>query len=686
LAATSTRSRARGGSRQPDQSFAIHLYCGKGGVGKTTLAAGAARQEAARGRTVLVVSTDPAHSLGDVLGRRLTPVPRRIPTARGRLEAAELEPARTLERWLGPRRPAFERLLLRGTLLDRDDIARLLRLALPGVDELVALLEIERLAAERRPDVVVVDTAPTGHTWRLLDAPNTIAAVAGVLDAMLAHDRALAAAVGGRAPRDAADALVEELANDARRLAARLRDPRAARIVWITLAEPIAVAEAVDGVAWLRKRGLPLAKIIVNRAPDADRRCPTCRARAAIGRASLTPLREAAPGVKISFVRDRPAFAKASARLAEAALEAMPRRRPVAGIVARPLPNASWQMTGGNAIATEGLRLLVVAGKGGVGKTTVAAGLAIEAARQTPGRRVLLLSTDPAHSLGDVLGVRIEDRSRRVRGAGVLEAREIDATATLAREREGLRDAVEEAFSVRAGRGSSTSGTSGVYIDVAHDRDVALRLVDLSPPGVDEILALVSVVTALDRHDLVVVDTAPTGHALKLLAMPELAAAWLSELMRILLKYREVAKIGPLGERIVRLSRSVRSLQALLRNPSQTRVVVVTRAAELPRLETHRLLEALDGLNISTAAVFVNAVTPPRKICSRCRAARAAEEHEIARLARSAATTGVRRGDARRRRRTHGCDIIVAPLALPPPRGVARLARWTRRWTRSPLV
>jgi arsenite-transporting ATPase len=202
---------------------AIHLYCGKGGVGKTTLAVDAARREAARGRRVLLVSTDPAHSLGDALGVPLTAVPRRVPPSRtlsarprpAPIEAAELDGVEALERWLGPRRAAFERLLLRGTLLDREDIGRLLRLSLPGVDELVALVEIERLAAERRPDLVVVDTAPTGHTWRLLDAPGSIAAAAGVLDAMLARDRQVAAAVGGRAPRDAADALVEALANDA---------------------------------------------------------------------------------------------------------------------------------------------------------------------------------------------------------------------------------------------------------------------------------------------------------------------------------------------------------------------------------------------------------------------------------------------------------------------------------------
>jgi arsenite-transporting ATPase len=666
LAATSTRSRPL-----------FHLYCGKGGVGKTTLAAAAARHAALRGQRVLIVSTDPAHSLGDVLKQRLTARPRSLPVASdrsgrhrqptGRLEAAELAPARALAEWLGRsgrsgqraagRRAGFERLLLRGTLLDRDDIGRLLQLSLPGLDELVALVEIERLAETRRADMVIVDTAPTGHTWRLLDGPEAIAAVARVLDTLLARDREVAAAIGGRAPRDSADALVEELSGEARRLGERLKDPRATRITWITLAEPVAVAEAVDAVAWFRDRHLPIAQIIVNRAAVDNRSCRVCRARATVGRASLAPLRKIARGVPFRFVADRPAGRATS----------------------QPMPKAEGRKPKQMSVSAEGLKLLIVAGKGGVGKTTVAAGLAIEAARKAPGRRVLLLSTDPAHSLGDVLGVPLGDRPRQVAGAGALEAREIDAAAVLEREREGLRRAIEEALGQPA---AHSARRSGVRVDLAQDRDVALRLLDLSPPGMDEILALVSIVAALDRYDLIVLDTAPTGHALKLLAMPEVAGAWLAELMRLLLKYRDFTRIGPLAEPILQLSREVRGLETLLRDQSRTRVVAVTRAAELPRLETGRLLDALDERGISTTAVIVNAVTPSATGCPRCRAVRRTETGEIARLARrTPGAPGSRRAGRLRPRRADACDIIVAPLNLPPPRGVARLAAWTRRWT-----
>jgi arsenite-transporting ATPase len=316
--------------------------------------------------------------------------------------------------------------------------------------------------------------------------------------------------------------------------------------------------------------------------------------------------------------------------------------------------------------ALSALKILVVTGKGGVGKTTVAAALA-QAAAGPVRRRVLLLSVDPAHSLGDVLGIQLGGATRRVPGTGGrLYAREVDAAAALEIEREALRSAIGRAMSQRAG---------GVRVELGHDREVLERLLDLHPPGLDEIVALVSVIEALDPYDLIVLDTAPTGHALRLLGMPDAAAAWLAEVMRLLLKYRQVARVGDVGERVVRLSRGVRRLQGLLRDGREARAVVVTRPEELPRRETDRLLDALVELKLKTAAILVNTEQPAAGGCARCRAVARTEADEVARLALSPA-------------RPRACDIIVAPLEVPPPRGLARIARWMDRWTilvRGPL-
>src|SRR5262249_1947319 len=156
---------------------------------------------------------------------------------------------------------------------------------------------------------------------------------------------------------------------------------------------------------------------------------------------------------------------------------------------------------------------------------------------------LLLLSTDPAHSLGDVFAAPADDAERAVaRGLPGLRVRELDADRAFAARRAAYRRAVDELFD--AIRGDSR-------LDVAFDRAVARDLLDLAPGGVDELSALLAVTEILfppagaaPRYDLVVVDTAPTGHTLRLLALPDLALQWVKTLMATLLKYRRVLGLG----------------------------------------------------------------------------------------------------------------------------------------------
>ena len=149
----------------------FRFFGGKGGVGKTTCAAGAALATAATGARVLLVSTDPAHSLSHVFAQRVSARPRRVWRSRGSLDVVELDADRALTSWIGVRRLAFTRIVARGTYLDDDDIEALLDLAFPGVDELIGLLELTRMAEAGKYPEVIVDTAPTGHTLRLLAMP-----------------------------------------------------------------------------------------------------------------------------------------------------------------------------------------------------------------------------------------------------------------------------------------------------------------------------------------------------------------------------------------------------------------------------------------------------------------------------------------------------------------------------------
>jgi arsenite-transporting ATPase len=623
----------------------FRFYAGKGGVGKTTCAAAAGLVLSRRGARTLVVSTDPAHSLGDALAVRLAAAPRKV---RRSLFAAEMDADRALSRWLGAREVQLRTIASRGTYLDEEDIESLFRLSLPGVDELVGLVELRRLG--RGFDEVVVDTAPTGHTLRLLSMPATLLRLSQVLDDLQAKHRALAHSLRGSVRRDAQDALIDELQEEARSLEALLRS-EAAELHWVTLPEELSLAEARSGIAALRASGLRPQRLIVNRlTPAPDVRCAPCSARRAeetrvVGEAK-------ALGLPISGIAQQgrePRGLKALEAVAKALsspLRLAKAQRPSG--VQTPKPERPIDVA---EIAPSGVRLILFGGKGGVGKTTAAAAAALAIARS--GRRVLVLSIDPAHSLGDALAVTVGDVEREV--APRVVARELDAARSFAERRQRYRAAVEELFSSLRGGGA---------FDAPYDRAVMDDLIDLAPPGLDELFALVAVNDALQRHEIVIVDTAPTGHALRLLQLVAKAREWIKTLLQIHLKYRRVTGLGDLARDLTEAARDLRSLEELLHDPARARFVVVTRAAALPRLETARLLAALRKLHIGAPSVLVNALTP--KGCARCTRAAAREAKEVAAL----------------RRVPGGWAMLGAPLIAPAPRGAAALERFFRSWTR----
>jgi arsenite-transporting ATPase len=282
---------------------------------------------------------------------------------------------------------------------------------------------------------------------------------------------------------------------------------------------------------------------------------------------------------------------------------------------------------------------------------------------------VLLLSTDPAHSLADVLGCELSDVARAVPdGPPNLHVRELDASRGFERVHARYEAAVDALFE-RITRGSGA-------VDAGTDRAVMHGLIDLAPPGVDELAAVIDITDALDDEtsgavDLIVMDTAPSGHALRLLEMPAIVQDWAKGLMSIVLKYQSVVGVGELGAVLLALSRGLGRLRALLTDPDRARFVAVTRAAALPRAETGRLLKRLASMRIDVPAVIVNAAG--RGTCSRCRTAAAEEARELAMLTRS--VTGSR---------GHERSVIVAPAEVPSPHGVVGLSRWGGRWRMSP--
>jgi arsenite-transporting ATPase len=542
----------------------LTLVGGKGGVGKTTAAASLAVALAERGREVVAVSVDPAHSLGDALGMELGGEPVAVPGVPS-LRALEVNAAGERERLLS--------ILQRGSYLDEEDAAGVVDLTLPGLDELAAVFRLLELTS--RPDLhVVVDTAPTGHTLRLLQVPRLAREWLGALEAMEEKHRAVSLALAGAYQPDDATRFLTEAAADLDRFSVLLADPALTRFLLVTNPEPVVLAETKRYAAELTERGIALAGIVVNRA--------TASAPAEAGGAGMAfvPLLPENPrGVDGLRRFAASALATAPPSAAERRTTAAPRIE-VGGAFRPPLDRS----------------LYLVGGKGGVGKSTAAAALALLLAERRPG--TLLLSTDPAGSLGDLLGQEVGAEPRTVEGAPALHVQQLDAALAWARFRDRYREEAGELFGTLTGGGVSAEA----------DRAVVERLIDLAPPGVDELMALLEVVDASEdrRYDPLVLDTAPTGHLLRLLELPDLALEWTHTLLRLLLKYREVVGLGSLADRVLQLARSLRGFRARLSDPDVTWFLAVALPESLAVPETRRLLDGLRGLRVPAGALLVN--------------------------------------------------------------------------------
>ena len=256
------------------------------------------------------------------------------------------------------------------------------------------------------------------------------------------------------------------------------------------------------------------------------------------------------------------------------------------------------------------MKLILFGGKGGVGKTTCAAAAAVQFANA--GCRTLLVSTDPAHSLSDSLEQEIGPEVQQVGGLKNLSALEISAERLFLKFKEEHGEEIKRILE------------TGSYLDEGDIDD----LFSLSIPGLDEVMAFKELVELMEReeHDLYLLDTAPTGHALRLLALPELLDEWIRVLARMRYKYRYVvARLArreihePADDFLFTMKRTVRKIQGLLRDPDLCEFVVVTTPETMVIAETRRLVEELARLKISVRRLVVNhVVSSEQRACAFC--------------------------------------------------------------------
>jgi len=516
----------------------ILLFTGKGGVGKTSLACASAVSLADAGKRVLLVSTDPASNLDEVLEASLDMEPSAVPNADG-LQAMNIDPleaaARYRARMVDP---------LRGVL--PEESLRNIEEQLSGACtvEIASFNEFTRLIGEDDTldayDHVVLDTAPTGHTLRLLALP-------AAWNDFIADNKTGSTCLGPLA------GLKEQRKTYARALEA-LRDRDRARIVVVSRPEGGALREAARAADELRKEGIHGLCLVVNgvfEAEDSDD--PLARSWAERARNSLQALPPALADLPQYRRPFRPGGLIGATALREFLADAPQTAEPGPP---PELPDHLDLATLVDQLEADGPGVILTMGKGGVGKTTLAAAIARGLA--TRGHAVHLSTTDPAAHVAETLG----------EGLPNLEVARIDP-------REETRRHVQHVLD-----------TAGADLD---DAGRELLEEELRSPCTEEVAVFQAFArtVAHGRDRFVVLDTAPTGHTLLLLDASEAY-------------HREVLRDR--GE----LPEEVADLLPKLRDPAYTRVLLVTLPEATPVHEAERLQEDLKRAGLTPRAWILN--------------------------------------------------------------------------------
>ncbi len=543
------------------------FFTGKGGVGKTSVACATAVTLAEQGKRVLLVSTDPASNVGHVLGIKIGNAVTPIPDVPG-LDALEIDPEQAADAYR-------ERIIspVRGLLPEKEIASITEQLSGSCTTEVASFNEFTALLADEEVfghyDHVLFDTAPTGHTIRLLQLP-------GSWTDFLNEGKGDASCLGPLAGLDKQRAVYAEAV-------AALKDSARTRLVLVTRAQTSALAEVERTNEELTQIGIHATHLIVNGVLPA----------AAGNEALATSVRE----------REEAALAAIPSGLAGLAIDVIALKS--ANMVGLPALRLLLDVdVDGNAAAPDeptdllaavdvpahhlsslvdeikanGHGLVLCMGKGGVGKTTIAASIAVALAHR--GHQVHLTTTDPAAHVEETL-------HGSVAGLRVTRIDPVEATREY-RER--------------------ILATKGKNLD---DAGLAALREDLLSPCTEEVAVFgqFSRVISESRHEFVVVDTAPTGHTLLLL---DAAGSYHRDMVR---------QMGA--------NTRFRTPMMMLQDPEQTKVILVTLPEPTPVTEARVLQDDLRRAGIQPWAWVVNsslAAAQPQSAFLRRRAAAEAEQ------------------------------------------------------------
>ncbi|MBZ0306772.1 MAG: TRC40/GET3/ArsA family transport-energizing ATPase [Anaerolineae bacterium] len=573
------------------------FFSGKGGVGKTSMACTTAVRYADEGKRTLIVTTDPASNLADVfeqpIGHQMTPIVG-VPN----LWAMEIDADKATEEYkdraLAPIRAAFPPQMV---AVMEEQMSGPCTAEVAAFDRFTDFLEAPA-NGNMQFEMVIFDTAPTGHTLRLIELP-------------VEWSRSIEEAEQGSGQTCIGPAAaIQDAKHKYERAVATMRSPQQTRFIFVLQPEATSIKETHRAIDELQKLAIHTHELIINGIiPTAEATNLLFAQRRTMQQNYLEQIERELPlPARQMYLLEREIKgtdhlrevakiridgAKLPAHVDDAAISRMP-FTPFVGekVLARLMPNGQR-------------RTIFFAGKGGVGKTVASCVTAVWLARQ--GYKTLLLTTDPAAHLGDVLGVPVGDKIAPVEGISNLWATKIDPKAAGdAYKSRILKDARE--------RGRPKS---------------ALKMMEeeLNSPCTEEIAAFDLFIEYASQADweVVVFDTAPTGHTLRMLELP---VEWSKQL-----DVKVFASVDTVAADDVAKQHFVQVID-MMRDPTQSTFTYVMYPESTPIIEAYRAAEELRTLEIEPGLVVANFVLDPKDCTTPfARARRAMQEKYLAEIA-----------------------------------------------------
>jgi arsenite/tail-anchored protein-transporting ATPase len=573
------------------------FFSGKGGVGKTSMACTTAIRKADEGQRTLIVTTDPASNLSDVfeqaIGHQITPI-----EGVQNLWAMEIDPDRATEEYvntaLEPIRLAFPPEMVQ---VIEEQMSGPCTAEVAAFDRFTDFLELPGQNGNSF-ETVIFDTAPTGHTLRLLELP---AEWSQSIDA---------ASEGSGQTCIGPAAAIQDAKHKYERALATLRDPAQTTFIFVLHPEAIAIKETQRATGELGKLGIHTHQLIVNGIISQDESENQLFAARAGMQARYLEQIEAELPWPTSYMYLLPGEIKGVTRLREVGRmffdgdrNAYQEVEPSLASHVKAYPMANVKPL----ISPNGHRRTVFfAGKGGVGKTVASCITAVWLARQ--GYRTLLLTTDPAAHLGDVLGVPVGDEVAPVEGIPNLHAVKIDPKAAA------------EQYKTRILEEARQRGRPEGAIQVMQE--------ELESPCTEEMAAFDQFIdfASQDKWEVIVFDTAPTGHTLRLIELP---MDWSQQ---IDIKAFASVDTSPADDAAKQRFSGVIDM---MRDPARSTFAFVMYPESTPILEAYRAVEELRTVGIEPGLIVANFIIPPEQATTPfARARRTMQEKYLAEIER----------------------------------------------------